>query len=91
MALEDGSGCRNEFYQLNEAAPWANRSDDETDGNIGKQIGEDPIPLTVTRAVLSMATNRDLVFVQGQFVGVINLFPVHLLVYHQMLVIHVTD
>lgn len=27
-----------------------------------------------------MATNRDLVFVQGQFVGVINLFPVHLLV-----------
>lgn len=50
MALEDGSGCRNEFYQLNEAAPWANRSDDETDSNIGKQIGEDPIPLTVTRA-----------------------------------------
>lgn len=82
MALEDGSGCRNEFYQLNEAAPWANRSDDETDSNIGKQIGEDPIPLTV---------NRDLVFVQGQFVGVINLFPVHLLVNNQMLVIHVTD
>lgn len=50
MALEDGSGCRNEFYQLNEAAPWANRSDDETDSNIGKQIGEDPVPLTVTRA-----------------------------------------
>lgn len=46
MALEDGSGCRNEFYQLNEAAPWANRSDDETDSNIGKQIGE----VTVTRA-----------------------------------------
>lgn len=38
-----------------------------------------------------MATNRDLVFVQGQFVGVINLFPVHLLVNNQMLTSNTRD
>lgn len=50
MALVEGSGCRYEFYKLNEAAPKANRSDDETDRDISKQIGEHCIPLTVTRA-----------------------------------------
>lgn len=68
MALEDGSGCRNEFYQLNEAAPWANRSDDETDSNIGKQIGEDPIPLTVTRAGS----------LNGKLIGILFSFKVNL-------------
>lgn len=38
-----------------------------------------------------MATNGDLVFVQGQFVGVINLFPVHLLVNNQMLTSNTRD